>query len=486
MFAVIYLPDFQLQAALRLEPERRRRPVALMEGTLVMQATDAARAADVEAGLTATQAMARCVAVEAQARSPAQEQTVTDMVLQCASCFSPNIESTAAGVCTLDLTGLPPRDDWAPWAGNILQALESLSLTARVGVGETPFLAGQAARQTERFFQVVAPDEFVAGLPLAALEPEPALLEILESWGVRQAGAFLALGKENIAQRLGPEGIELFERASDRQPRPLRLTRPAEIFEETREFEPPVESLEPLLFVLRRFVEQLARRLEAVYKVAAVLRLELTLETGALYERILAIPAPTSDVETLFRALQTHLENVRTDAAIGKLRLAAQPGRVGHYQFGLFEAALRDPNQFHESLARLTALLGPERAGTPRLEASHRPDAFRMDMEAMVAPETIKQPAGEPPADPPTGPALRRFRPPLAALVEVRSDKPVWLRSAAFTGAIAGSRGPWRLSGQWWDGQRWAREEWEVQTRDGALLRLVRQEDQWTVEGTFD
>jgi protein ImuB len=68
----------------------------------------------------------------------------------------------------------------------------------------------------------------------------------------------------------------------------------------------------------------------------------------------------------------------------------------------------------------------------------------------------------------------------------MRAEKPSLLRSAAFTGPIAGVRGPWRISGQWWDRQAWSRDEWDIQTGDGGLFRLARQEEQWFVDGIFD
>jgi len=489
MFAVIHIPDFQLQAALRLEPELRSRPAALLDGpparAVVLQLTEPARQAGVCRGLTSTQAMARCRDLALLSRSPAQEQTAASLLLQCAFCFSPAIEATADGVCTMDLKGLPLADGLGKWAQNILDALAGLQLQGQIGAAQSPHLAWLAARRARPFLAVPNAGQFMAALPLEALDPPAGIGEILQTWGVRTVGAFLALGKENLAERLGPAVLELFDLASEPQLRPLRLAIPKQTFEEAMDFQPPVESLEPLLFVLRRFIEQLARRLELVSLVAAELKLQLGLSSGGAYERLFVIPSPTGQVETLFRMLQTHLENVRTDSPICSLRLGAQPGRPAHFQFGLFDPALRDPNQFHESLARLTALLGPSRVGTPLLEETHRPDSFRMDLETVIAPRAGEPAAGRLP-DPPTGPALRRFRPPLPATVELRAGQPALLRSPAFTGPIARARGPWRLSGQWWDDRAWVREEWDVQTRDGGLLRLARLKEEWRVEGIFD
>src|SRR6185295_2927336 len=102
------------------------------------------------------------------------------------------------------------------------------------------------------------------------------------------------------------------------------------------------------------------------------------LSSGANYEHAFKIPAPTGNIDALFRMLQTHLETVRTDSSIQSLTLKAEPCRPETHQFGLFEATLRDPNQFAETLGRLTALYGPGRVGTPEPEATHRPDAFRI------------------------------------------------------------------------------------------------------------
>src|SRR5947199_1730310 len=149
------------------------------------------------------------------------------------------------------------------------------------------------------------------------------ILVILHKWGIHRLGQIAALDKEQLGARLGPEAIRMWERANGRSSRVLKLVRPPESFEESFEFENEIETAEPLLFMLRRFLEQLAVRLGSIYLVAQELTLRISFsnsrqdESAAVatatrtdkqtYERVFKIPQPTNDVALLFRVLQTHL-----------------------------------------------------------------------------------------------------------------------------------------------------------------------------------
>src|SRR6059036_1245804 len=205
------------------------------------------------------------------------------------------------------------------------------------------------------------------------------ILIILHKWGIHTLGQFAVLDREQLGARLGPEAVRMWERANGRSNRVLKLLRPPESFEESFEFENEIETAESLLFMLRRFLEQLAVRLAAIYLVAKELTLQITFANKRSYERVFKIPQPTNDVDLLFRMLQTHLENFRSEHPIVAVALSAQPSKPAKEQFGLFETTLRNPHQLSETLARLTALLGANRVGTPVLEETHHPDAFRME-----------------------------------------------------------------------------------------------------------
>src|SRR5262245_51123650 len=334
------------------------------------------------------------------------------------------------------------------------------------------------------------------------------IFAILHKWGIHTLGQLAALDKEQLGARLGPEAIRMWERANGRSSRLLKLIRPPESFEESFEFEREIETAEPLLFMLRRFLEQLAVRLAAIYLVAKELTLRITfansrqvrhgtdssdwrnepaLASNQIYERVFKIPQPTNDVDLLFRMLQTHLENFRSEHPIVAVALTAQPIKAAGEQFGLFETTLRNPHQLSETLARLTALLGGDRIGTPVLEETHRPDAFRMQPFSWAVVSAV--PSGETPhalRRAHAAAAVRRFRPAVFASVLQDEDNPAHVHSAVMSGKIIEQRGPYLLSGNWWDEKTWRRAEWDLQLENGELVRVHERDGVWRIDGVYD
>jgi len=525
----------------------------------VIEMTASARMHGVTLGMTAPQALARCRSVAVRHRSPAQEAAATEAALQCAYGFSPGLETTGLGWITLDLRGLAElrmednsrlgakteAEVYLGWGERLRQALEALGLSAWVGLGPTPNVARHAARSGPSLATgfrrsdgsgsrvevgsgfgnglgaspgegdrvgdswvsrqgpasgggtvwVTQPAVFVKGLPVGALEPSSDVQAVLGKWGIRTVGELLALGQAELAERLGLEALGLFAAASVTASRPLKCVRPSERFEECHEFEMEVETLEPLLFLLRRFTETIGRRLDAFGWVAGVLRLRLRLESGRLLEQELRVPEPTRRPEVLFRMLHTHLESLRTDSPVKSVELTAEPTRPEQRQLGLFESALRDPNQFQETLARLAALVGVDRVGSPVRQDSHRPDAFvlvRPDFERRTG--LGREGESNPGKDRPT--PLRRLRPALAAQVAWGSEeagdrggRPIELKCAVAGGRLVVALGPWKSSGNWWEAGGWEREEWDVALGAGRVMRLTRKDkdlDAWWVDALLD
>jgi protein ImuB len=175
-FAAIYVPDFPVQALVRVEPELRNRPVVVLEGTpplhpskpksgspgtpllRVAACNQRARQAGVRPGMTKLEAEARLdrqgkdetgqPAGQLRRRSPAQETAALAALRDCAWAFSPRVENDSAVPHTvvLDLAGLqrlfgPP----AGMALALVQRAREMGLEANVALASNPEAAVCAA-----------------------------------------------------------------------------------------------------------------------------------------------------------------------------------------------------------------------------------------------------------------------------------------------------------------------------------------------------
>jgi protein ImuB len=309
------------------------------------------------------------------------------------------------------------------------------------------------------------------------------ILGILHQWGIHTVGQLARLQRDDLAARLGTRAVELWERANGSARRMLKLVSLPESFVESFEFENEIETSEPLLFMLRRFLQQLATRLNAIYLVAQELRLRITFSNKSHYERRFKIPQPTNNEEVLFRMLHTHLENFTSTHSIVAVELEAQPSKPVRQQFRLFETALRDPAQWHETLARLIGLFGAERVGRPLLEETHRPDAFRVE-------PFVWEFRNQTPADVmtrrSTRPVLRRFRKRAKATVLLENNRPAHVRSRETEAMTIAQNGPFPLSGNWWDEHAWERVEWDVELENGIVARCHCDKNGWALDGIYD
>ena len=160
--------------------------------------------------------------------------------------------------------------------------------------------------------------------------------------------------------------------------RPLVPDAAEERFESSMDLEWPIEGLEPLSFVLTRLLEPLSIRLERRDRGVAVLHVQLGLVGGDLHARRLDLPSPMRDVRALRTLALLDLESHPPAAAVDRVTIVVDPtpGRV--VQHTLFARPQLTPEQLSTLLARLGAVMGQDRIGSPATVDSYRPGAFAM------------------------------------------------------------------------------------------------------------
>ncbi len=509
MFACLFVPDFPVQSVLRAEPEERRHilnasPVVVLDGPASLQRAFAlnqqARMAGIQIGMTKLQ-VESCGKATVRRRSLQQEESAQAALLDCAHSFSPFVESTAPGIAAIDLAGTeklfgPPQKI----AREIAARGEALGLELHVGIAANPDSACHAAKGFQGSTIIPSGEEAqrLASLPLDVLSPPPELLEVLDSWGIHTFKALAMLPPVPLVQRLGQEGLRLQKLARGDMKRTLVPVEPSPEFVESFEFEDPIETVESLSFVLNRLLQNLCARLSSRALATNELHLGLELEARQIttenanetYQRSWKLPIPTSNAHMLFRLACLDLHSTTFSAPVSKVWLRVLPVKPRFTQEGMFASASLESEKLEITLARIRGIVGNtdengiSRVGTPIVLDSHKPDSFAVT----AAPQGADCCSGN--GSPVI--ALRIFRPPILAAVEVREEKPVSVLLKRRRLPVIAASGPWHTSGEWWSkSAAWARDEWDValKTKEGTGIYRIyfdRTNNGWFVEGRFD
>ena len=460
--------------------------------------------------------------------------------------FSPRIDVCGPREITLDLSGLSRLfGDARAIAGELRRTAADGGLQVRVAIAGSRTAARLLVRHRAGITIVDDGDEaqVLAPLPLelllavrgcGSLDPpqgtastsrgtsldvpdqpddDAEVCAAFRRWGLRTLGEVAALPAADVAARLGQAGVQWQRLARGEDARPLVPSVPEERFEQALDLEWPIDGLEPLSFVLGRLMEPLSAHLERRDRGAAVLHVRLYLVSKAVHERSLELPAPMRDPRTLRTLVLLDLESHPPPAAIDRVVVAVDPTPARVLQYSLLTRPLPSPEQVSTLMARLNALMGEGRCGSPAVVDSWRPGAFSIAPFAPVeAPSgggagRVGRVGGEGKA---LVVALRRFRFAVPARVLVEDGRPVRVtteRSGITGGCIHKAAGPWRTSGQWWGepfglgeagkaggagksepDSPWDRDEWDVTVSDGATYRLFRERDAnaWFVDGVLD
>ena len=302
-----------------------------------------------------------------------------------------------------------------------------IALVARLAALDTPARPlGRAARARSRTVGAAAG----ADVPLA----------LWRRWGLATLGALAALPAADLFQRLGAAGLAWHAMARGLDARPLVPTAEPQPFEATCAFEWPIEAIEPLSFALGRVIDPLCARLDHGGLGTVTLQTTLRLVTRELYVRRLGLPMPMRDPRVLRTLIVLDLESHPPPAGIDVLTVTFEPvaGRI--VQPSLLVRAHPRPETIATLTARLRAVMGDGRVGSPVALDTHRGGAIGMrpfDGPAAGLPLAV----AETPATTARDPAgasrltLRRFRQPPPVRVELNRGRPVRVRSLE----------PWRL-----------------------------------------
>jgi len=494
LYACAYAAEFPAQALLRLRTDLHAEPVAVLAGRTPQETVCAlnhkARLRGVVPGMTRLEAES-IAGLKLLARSIEGEASARQVFQECAEQFSPRIQETSEGTAcafVLDIAGSdrlfgPPEQ----LAERLRSALAAAGFRASIAISANFHVARMKAAHCRGITMIAEGTEAnaVAGLPVAALRLDEEHAETFALWGIRTLGELAALPEADLVARLGAQARTWSALARGAAEHVFEPIESAFSLEEFCEFETPVEQMEALLFVGARMIDSLALRASARALALASLTVRMKLEGGGCHERMIRPALPSIDRKFLLKLLQLEIAAHPPRAAVAALTLAADAGQSSLVQLGLFAPQTPEPSRLDVTLARLKAIVGSDRVGSPVLEDTHRADSFRM------AGFTVSGKAAAPGTQA-ARIALRRVRPPAPVSVVLRAMKPVAFRDRESSFEVTAAYGPWRTGGCWWSTDVWDGEEWDVLAVESGgasvacVLTCERTDNAWRLEAFYD
>ncbi|HVN05404.1 MAG TPA: DNA polymerase Y family protein [Bryobacteraceae bacterium] len=494
LYACVHAAEFPAQALLRLRPDLHGAPIAVIEGrpphefvcsmnrlALSKGISPGMTRLDVE-GLEGVKLLARSLETEAAARA---------VLLECVSQFSPRIEEAGSGAScafVLDIAGTERLFGTASQlAERMRSALLSSGFRVSIAVSANFHAAGMKAAATRGAAIIGEGEEAaaLANLPITSLSMPEDAREIFAMWGIRTLGELAALPETGLITRLGADARTWRELARGMHPHLFQPIEPEFTLREFCEFDTAVEEIDSLLFLGARMIDCLVSRAADRALSLALITAHMRLDSGKSHECVLRPAVPTADRKFLLKLLQLEIGTHPPQAAVESLELTAQAGRCGTVQLGLFTPQTPEPSRLDITLARIRAIVGDDRVGSPALEDTHRPASFHVEGFAGATSERKREPAVP-------RMALRRMRPPVPIRVLQHDARPAEFRDRQNRFEIAAAYGPWRTSGCWWSEDNWDLEEWDVLARrnDGSsvacLLVCDRARNEWRLEAFYD
>lgn len=494
LYACVFAAEFPAQALVRLRPDLRSEAVVVLEGRAPQETVSAmnrfAERRGAARGMTRLE-VETLGGLRALPSSLESEAAARAVFLECAAKFSPRIEEWSAETAcclVLDIAGTerlfgPPEE----LAKRLRDDLATAGFRVSIAISTNFHTACLKAAATRGITVIPEGAEAVAlaKLPVQMLPVPPEHLEVFALWGIRMLGELAALPETELVTRLGQRAVLW---------RDLAWGTAAHTFEpmeaeislcELYEFDTPVGEIESLLFVAARMMDSLVARATGRALCIASLTVRMKLEGGREHECSLRPALPSADRKFLLKLLHLEIGGRPPQGAVLSMELTAQAGQSSKVQLGLFTPPTPEPSRLDVTLARLKALVGTDRVGTPVLEDRHRPDSFHVeDFAAVDLAEGARRRSPRM--------AVRRVRPPHPVYVWKQALQPTAFQDRETRFTITAAYGPWKTSGCWWSLEEWDIEEWDVlaQKNDGQPVACVLTRNctsnAWQLEAFYD
>lgn len=333
----------------------------------VVAASEEATSFGVLPGMPLRQAEHLCPQATFLPPDPVAAAHLRELIASALYDLAPVVEVRVEGVAWLDLSGVPKPGESIRAARRKLRA--AIGREPRLGLAPGPFSARLAAARARPgcLLRVEDARAFLAPFSSHELPLDEEQLERLDLLGLRTLGAVAALGQRELESQLGRAGRHAVLLARGLEPDQLAPWRPPLFTSAHRQFDPPVEDREALLFVARALCSDLATELGLRGASAKHVGVRLLFETGSPEERDSVVRHPLSSAVELFGLIGSWIKEWQPRAPITEMwiELPVVEG-TGRRQLRLWAGGDGNSEEVIAALERLQERHGDEIVHQPR------------------------------------------------------------------------------------------------------------------------
>jgi len=462
----VYLPHL----AMELRQPQQPRPAVVTDGTGARRRVIACNTTALEAGITigmdAPSSMMREPELRLFDRSKADERRAILAVASWAHQFTSDVcVEVQRWMLWLEVgSSLRYFNSLTTLHRQIKSGIERLGYTAAIGIAPTLEAAALLTKHPDTMPILNRPEirRTVGPLSLAGLDIGAKAVDQLHTTGLRTIDDLLGIPSDSLARRFGEELPQYLQRLLGERADVRRRHRPPASYRRRFDFMEGVESVDGLLFALRRILQEFTGYLRG--RDVAIQHLAITLLHREKKETVLRLvtSAPQRNAAHLFALLREKLERTALADPVMAIQLSAaefvEP-RITQADF--FDDPHQENDNWSALLDKLRTRLGPEAIRRLGLSDDHRPEnAWCVLTDNTGATITAEYP-----------------------------DRPLWFLSEPQqindVPQLLGA--PERIEAGWWTGQDCSRDYYLARTDEGAHWWLFREvgTQRWYLQGLW-
>ena len=287
----------------------------------VIAASEEALSFGVVPGMALRQAEHLCPHATFLPPDPEAASRLRELISSALYDLAPVVEVRVEGIAWLDVSDVPKLGESIRETRRRLR--DAIGREPRLGLAPGPFSAQLAATRARpgRLIRVDDARAFLAPLDSHELPLDTEQQERLDLLGLRTLGAVAAIGPRELESQLGRDGRHAVLLARGLEPDHLNPWRPPMFSNAHRQFEPPVEDREALLFVARALCDDLAGELGLRGAGAKHVRVRLLFESADSERRESVVRHPLSSSVELFGLIGSWIKEWQPSEPITEMRI---------------------------------------------------------------------------------------------------------------------------------------------------------------------